>query len=55
MRSVQLLPQDKWSVPLKVCASPKVLPKKPKDPPGVYLAEPRLSANGIVKHAVTLG
>jgi hypothetical protein len=54
VRSVQLLPQDKWSVPLKVCASPKVLPKKPKDPPGVYLAEPRLSANGIVRYTVTL-
>jgi hypothetical protein len=54
-RVVRVPPWHTRSVPLRVCAGPWVLPKKPKNPPGAYLPEPRLLAKHVVRFRVTLG
>jgi hypothetical protein len=53
-RAVRVPPWHTRSLPLRVCAGPRVLPKKPRNPPGAYLPEPRLLAKRVVRYRVTL-
>ena len=54
-RVVRVPPWHTRSLPLRVCAGPRVLPRKPKNPTGAYLPEPLLLAKRVVRYRVTLG
>jgi hypothetical protein len=55
VRSVQLSPHEKWSVPLKVCGKPSDLPARQRAPDGQIGHPPNMQAEDIVRFEVTLG